>query len=117
MALRFVAFAKRKYFFVQQNLQLTANFAIKQKEFLWSGTIFFSTRVGSGLLTNLNQPGSAKVSEREPKRQLLASAEFSITKLDSFVVKDVLEYTCMHVYLKLKTRPRLSPVSLSLCMN
>jgi len=31
------------------SLQLTAKFAIKQKKFLLSGTIVFSTQVGSGL--------------------------------------------------------------------
>ncbi len=69
--------------FTAYSLQLIS--PLSKKSFFGQAPFFFSTRVGSGLLTNLNQPGSAKVSEREPKRQLLASAEFSITKLDSFV--------------------------------
>jgi hypothetical protein len=57
--------------------------------------------------------GSAKSNGREPKSCLARVFNF---KLGRFVMSAMARYRRTHPHLKLKTRPRFSPVSLSLSM-
>ncbi len=62
----------------------------------------------------MNEPGSTKANGKEPETCLGQVFNF---KLDCFNHVRVLIYADTHPHLQLKTRPSISPISLSLSIN